>query len=257
MLLLDTANRRGWPDGMTLGTDDAAWLTGVTVPTFLQARTELEQRGLITCGHGGGRGRKASYRITDAPTKSIKNPKAILGKDGINYKKNDKVSSVNPKINTPLNFRVYEPNPKMVLPFSPIDIDSSYKTNNLIIEKEYYVKKKHDFPVYPMPKEHSIEDVARLLNQEQIWADSICMKFGIDPACLPGLIDEYRLHCITIGEASKNLKDAKRHFTNWLRKRQNNQPGQQDNETKRQDRLSERRGTDPSALRPEDYADTL
>lgn len=251
MLLLDTANRKGWPEEIILGMDEAAQLVGVTIPTFLKARARLIKAGLVSCGQGGGRSRKAYYRITDTPTKKPKNYKAILEKDGINSKKNDIVSSVNSKENTPIYFRVCEQNPKTVLPFIPIDIDSSYETNNLVVEKEYYVKEKKLQEPFGASE---IGEVAAALESEQIWAESVCMKFSLEPDALPGLLREYALHCVTIGETMKTAREAKYHFTNWLRKHLQKTTC---NETKRQDRLSERRGTDPSALRPEDYTDTL
>lgn len=255
LLLLNDANRKGWPEGITLGTEEAAGIIGVTVPTFLKARARLTKTGFISCGQGGGRSRKVVYRITDAPIKSTsrkhKNPKTILEKAGINSKKNDTVYELNSKINTPLNFRVSERNPKTILGFTPIDIDSSYKTNNLVVEKEYYVKEKQPQKTIG---ELEIADATEALRGEQIWKESVCMKFRLRPDTLSDLLKAYALHCVTIGETKKTIKEAKYHFVNWLRKHQQKNA---DNETKRQDRFSERRGTDASALAPDDYSETL
>lgn len=248
MLLLDAANRKGWPEGITLGMDETARLVGVTVPTFLRARARLAQAGLITCAEGGGRSRKACYSITDAPAKYTKNSKT-------NSKKNDIVSAVNSKKTGTVYFRVSElnskTNSKTILDSTPIDIDlSSYKTDKdyIVEEKENYSKEKIPHGISAFAPEEEISDVVAQLKDEGVWGESVCMKFRLSPDSLTDLLDEYRLHCMTIGEERKTVKDAKRHFTNWLRAKARSEKTDR-HETDRNDNRSAGRDERDAAFR--------
>lgn len=101
------------------------------------------------------------------------------------------------------------------------------------------------------------EIVAKLKESVQ-WKESIMRTFSIGEAELLEWLDSYPDHCINLGETRKTIHEAKRHFTNWIRKlKQSNKKIPDANETKREDRLSERRGTDPAANRAEDYSPTF
>lgn len=242
LMLLATARQCRWGDAMAFTKEELAARMDVAPTTFLRARQRLLDDGLIRCENDQlGRAAKTSYVIVDASKKGIKMkpfpPQKGYQNEPLSDKKGIKMK-----------------------PFPHIDIDSSYRTNKLVVEKDYYVEEKKgeaNFSNLELARPVPIEDAVEALKGERIWGESVCMKFRLSQESLPALLDEYKLHCITIGETGKSVKEAKRHFTNWIRKRQNEQTERQKDETKRQDRLSKRRGTAPSHLRPEDYTDTL
>lgn len=103
-----------------------------------------------------------------------------------------------------------------------------------------------------------IEEIVAKLKESVEWRESMMRTFGISDTELNRGLDLYPDHCTTLGETRKTMNEAKRHFTNWLRKlQQSRQLLQLTNETKREDRFSERRGTDPAANRAEDYSSTF
>lgn len=104
----------------------------------------------------------------------------------------------------------------------------------------------------------SIGEIVAKLKKSIEWKESMMRTFDIGEAELFEKLDCYPDHCTTLGETRKTINEAKRHFTNWLRKlQQSRQLSQFTNETKREDRFSERRGTDPAANRAEDYTSTF
>lgn len=94
------------------------------------------------------------------------------------------------------------------------------------------------------------------LRNDTSWRESIQRNIGLTEAQIDDALERYPDHCITQGETKKTLKEAKYHIANWLR-RQKYSIADSRYETKQQDRFSERRGTDPTANRPEDYSATL
>lgn len=100
----------------------------------------------------------------------------------------------------------------------------------------------------------SIGEIVARLKESTEWKESMMRTFGIGESELYEKLDCYPDHCTTLGETRKTINEAKRHFTNWLRKLKQSPIT---NETKREDRFSERRGTDPAANRAEDYTSTF
>lgn len=105
---------------------------------------------------------------------------------------------------------------------------------------------------------YGIGEIVARLKESCEWKESMMRTFAIGETELFECLDCYPDHCTTLGETLKTMNEAKRHFTNWLRKlQQSRQLLQSKNETKREDRFSERRGTDPAANRAEDYTSTF
>lgn len=117
----------------------------------------------------------------------------------------------------------------------------------------------NDNDIFPPGMEiFSIGEIVVKLKDSTEWKESMMRTFGIGEAELLERLDRYPDHCTTLGETRKTMNEAKRHFTNWLRKlQQSRQLSPITNETKREDRFSERRGTDPAANRAEDYTSTF
>lgn len=116
--------------------------------------------------------------------------------------------------------------------------------------------------VTPLPVSYTpsqtldFQAIVETLRADTSWRESIQRTIGLTEMQIDKALERYPDHCITQGEPRKTLKDAKYHIANWLRRQKYSTPYTQ-YETKRQDRFSERRGTDPSANRPEDYTATL
>lgn len=97
---------------------------------------------------------------------------------------------------------------------------------------------------------YSLTDIAIKLKGANRWKESIRRTYKLTEEELMRAIDDFISHCINIGETHKTKPEAKRHFTYWLLKQNNN-------ETEREDRFSKRRGTDPKDNCAEDYTATL
>lgn len=97
------------------------------------------------------------------------------------------------------------------------------------------------------------QTIVNTLRADASWRESIQRTIGLTEMQIDEALERYPDHCITQGEPKKTLKEAKYHIANWLRRQKYSAPY----ETKRQDRFSERRGTNPSDNRPEDYTATL
>ena len=90
------------------------------------------------------------------------------------------------------------------------------------------------------------EEMKQLAN-ERIWADAIKMKFQLDEQQFQQrLADFYEMQKCLGNEANhESISDAKRHFTSWLNKTNSNYVRQQTN--------NQRRGTEATAARAEDF----
>lgn len=75
-------------------------------------------------------------------------------------------------------------------------------------------------PPQDSPAFTSFEQEAELIKAEQIWSESVCMQFHIDKAELDKRLDAFVTHCKVERdkELHPSLKEAKRHFTSWMRK---------------------------------------
>uniref|UniRef100_A0AAU8AWI8 Helix-turn-helix domain-containing protein n=1 Tax=Dulem virus 40 TaxID=3145758 RepID=A0AAU8AWI8_9CAUD len=240
MLLLDAANRKGWNAELPYTKEELAERLDVAATTFLRARRRLSEAGLITYAENcGGRKKKTVYTIADAPKKGSM-VKPFTSEKGI---KNDTVYAT-------LSEQKGSEKGSMVKPFTPIDIDlSSYRHKDYIVEeKENYSKEKIPHGISAFAPEEEISDVVAQLKDEGVWGESVCMKFRLSPDSLTDLLDEYRLHCMTIGEERKTVKDAKRHFTNWLRAKARSEKTDR-HETDRNDNRSAGRDERDAAFR--------
>lgn len=52
---------------------------------------------------------------------------------------------------------------------------------------------------------------------DQLWLESICMKYSTYPESVISALKTFDLHLKTIGENKTTLRDYKGHFNNWLR----------------------------------------
>lgn len=214
LMLLDAANRKGWNAELPYTKEELAERLDVAATTFLRARKRLSEAGLITYAENcGGRKKRTVYTIADAPKKGSMAKPFTAEKGSEKGIKNDTVYAT-------LSEQKGSEKGSMVKPFTPIDIDlSSYKTDKdyIVEEKENYSKEKIPHGISSFAPEEEIAHVVAKLKDEGAWGESVCMKFRLSPDSLADLLDEYRLHCMTIGDERKTVKEAKRHFTNWLR----------------------------------------
>lgn len=87
-----------------------------------------------------------------------------------------------------------------------------------------------------MTDSHSIpiSQAILILKSQQIWREAVCMKFHLEVSDLTGLLEDFALHCVTISEDYKPLREYKRHFINWLytqKRYENNQQPSVNNRT--------------------------
>ncbi|WP_304818813.1 DUF7833 domain-containing protein, partial [Paramuribaculum intestinale] len=125
-------------------------------------------------------------------------------------------------------------------------------------------------PMPPLPISSSVEaefltmpDEQRFefLLQQTPWVNSICRTYNITVDQLRERVGIFQRNCINEGKRHFYLHDMKAHFNRWCRMYSNTnnftRSNNPDNEPTRQDRLSRRRPTDPSANRADDYTTTL
>lgn len=74
-------------------------------------------------------------------------------------------------------------------------------------------------PTVP-PAYSSFDDEIALLKDEQAWWEPVCMQFHIDRPELENRLSAFAIHCKVerSNELHPSIKDAKRHFTSWMRK---------------------------------------
>lgn len=73
----------------------------------------------------------------------------------------------------------------------------------------------------PSPPEYSsFEEEVAQIKTDQMWWEPVCMQFRIDKSELDSRLDAFVTHCKVErdNELHPSLKDAKRHFTSWMRK---------------------------------------
>ncbi len=66
----------------------------------------------------------------------------------------------------------------------------------------------------------SFENEAAQMKEDQAWGESVCMQFHIDKSDLHSRLDAFVTHCkVERGdELHPSMKEARRHFTSWMRK---------------------------------------
>lgn len=69
------------------------------------------------------------------------------------------------------------------------------------------------------------DSAVRLLSQDKIWSEAVCMKFRLEIGQLAPLLAEFEQHCTAMGVESRPLRAYKQHFVNWVytRNRHNNE----------------------------------
>ena len=70
------------------------------------------------------------------------------------------------------------------------------------------------------PEYSSFEEEVAQIKTDQMWRESVCMQFHIDKEEFYSRLDAFVTHCKVErdNELHPSLKDAKRHFTSWMRK---------------------------------------
>lgn len=70
------------------------------------------------------------------------------------------------------------------------------------------------------PEYSSFEDEVAKMKEDQMWWEPVCMQFHVDKSVLDGRLDAFVTHCkIERGnDLHPSMKDARRHFTSWMRK---------------------------------------
>ena len=82
---------------------------------------------------------------------------------------------------------------------------------------------KADTPVVvppSTPEYSSFEEEVAQIKTDQTWWESVCMQFHIDKEEFYSRLDAFVTHCKIErdNELHPSMKDAKRHFTSWMRK---------------------------------------
>ena len=70
------------------------------------------------------------------------------------------------------------------------------------------------------PEYSSFEEEVAIMKEDQIWWEPVCMQFHIDKTELDGRLDAFVNHCKVErrNELHPSMKEARRHFTSWMRK---------------------------------------
>lgn len=84
-----------------------------------------------------------------------------------------------------------------------------------------------------------------------VWLDNLQILHHLPKDVLINKLDDFKLQCLADGiEEHANIRDAKQHFNNWLRKMQNN-------ESNRQETKNRRRGNVLTSSKKKEYTDTF
>lgn len=251
MFLLNEWAARKKPDWFDIGTRYLEISVPISRKSLVFSREKLRQKGLIDYEPAAGSG-TAKYSVCVSDCASHRN---------------SSVSQINTK----------ETQNGICVP----DSVSVRNTNEFVFPSETQIKRKVS-PTPPLKENNNnylinnndnnsacarerfgamelldIGEIVRRLKQSCEWTESMRRTLHLDERELAALLDAYPDHCTNLGETRKTLQDAKRHVYNWLLKQKSRQLQTMQNETKREDRFSERRGTAPSANSAEDYAASL
>lgn len=254
VLFLFLANEwhlRGQPEWFGIETRYLEIAVPISRKSLVFSRDRLKTRGLIDYEIKGGRGTTV-YSICVSSTNTTGNTN------------DNSVSQINTIGNT--NQFVFpketlletqtETQKKKFSPIPPIK-KNIYSTPTSLNSDNDNIN-DNDLRIPPGLEVYGIGEIVAKLKKSIEWKESMMRTFGISATDLDSWLDLYPDHCTTLGEIRKTMNEAKRHFTNWLRKlQQSRQLSLITNETKREDRFSERRGTDPAANRAEDYTSTF
>ena len=91
------------------------------------------------------------------------------------------------------------------------------------------------------------------LKQSSIWLEQLQMLHHLPAEILKQKLDEFRLQCLTDGiEHHTNIRDAKQHFNNWLRK-----TSQHNNDKVRPETRNRRRGNILSSSQEKEYSNSF
>lgn len=241
VLFLFLANEwhlRGQPEWFGVETRYLEIAVPISRKSLVFSRERLKVRGLIDYEIKGGRGTTV-YSICVSQINTIGNTNQF----------------VFPK-ETLLETQTETQKKEILPPYPPIKKNIYSTPTSLNSDNDNF--NDNDLKVPSGMAMFSIGEIVAKLKKSIEWKESMMRTFDIGEAELFEKLDCYPDHCTTLGETRKTINEAKRHFTNWLRKlQQSRQLSQFTNETKREDRFSERRGTDPAANRAEDYTSTF
>lgn len=238
---------RGQPEWFGIETRYLEIAVPISRKSLVFSRERLRARGLINYVTKGGRGTTMySVSVSHGNTTGNTNDFCVSQINTIGNT-NQFVFPDETLLETQTETQKKKPSP----PYPPIKKNNSTPTSLNSVNN-------NDLRVPPGMELFSIGEIVAKLKESGEWRESMMRTFGIGETELDSWLDLYPDHCTTLGETRKTMNEAKRHFTNWLRKlQQSRQLSQFTNETKREDRFSERRGTDPAANRAEDYTSTF
>lgn len=238
LFLVNEWNLRGQPEWFGIETRYLEIAVPISRKSLVFSRERLRERGLIDYSAKGGRG-TTMYSVCVSVGNTTGNTNQFVFPEETLLETQTETQKKKP-------FPPYPPIKKNIYS-TPTSLNSDNDNIN-----------DNDLRVPPGMEVYGIGEIVARLKESGAWRESMMRTFGIGEAELDSWLDLYPDHCTTLGETRKTMNEAKRHFTNWLRKlQQSRQLLQITNETKREDRFSERRGTDPAANRAEDYTSTF
>jgi hypothetical protein len=250
-LLLNKANRLDWKENPRLDTGSAMLSLGVSDKQVVRkAQARLKEAGLIDIITKPGRGNKTEYLILPAGKTRAKRADKRVGK------RVETTSLLPTNKTTLLEKRVAkrEENPTLLhlIDYNKTKdyyYDDYINNNGDKNSAENIEKNEGKTPTGIL----EVEEAVKALRTDSIWREAECMKHRVGQSEIDSLLGQFPAHCRAMGEELKTLQRFKFHFDNWLRKQKYQSSTTNRNETNREDRLSRRRGVDPSALRPEDF----
>lgn len=255
-LLLNKAIRMGAASSLCLNADSVMSTLGVSDRrTVSRARDRLVEAGLISFTSTPGRGNKTEYVICGMACKT-----SLKRGDKRGEKRVDKPCDKTTLFSTdksPLLEEKVEKKDGKIPPFTPCKYNYNITSTNVDVDeysngsgenRQIGVKNFMQNTVDIL----DVEEAVDTMRKDMIWREAECMKLGVEQADIDSLLDTFSPHCRGMGEERKTLQKFKYHFDSLLRKRRYQKSNNQD-ETRREDRFSRRRGVDTSSLRPEDY----
>ncbi len=240
--------KRGWMDMETRFLEIAV---PISRKSLVFARENLRNRGLLDYEPGIGRG-SAKYTLCVSNSVSSVNTKGNTKETQNSVCVPDNVSQGNTNSNTKSFVLPEETQSKRKVSPTPPLKENIYSTPTSLNSVNDNDRVLNGIELFGIP------EIIAKLKESWEWKESMMRTFGLTEEELLSCLDGYPDHCTNLGETRKTVNEAKRHITNWLRKQQQSrQLLTTRNETRREDRFSERRGTDPSANRAEDYTSTF
>ena len=252
LFLVHEWNLRGQPEWFGVETRYLEIAVPISRKSLVFSRERLRERGLIDYVAKGGRGTTMySVCVSSVNTTGNTNDFCVSQINTIGNT-NQFVFPEETLLETQTETQKKKPSP----PYPPIKKNIYSTPTSLNSVNDNF--NDNDLRVPSGMEMFSIGEIVAKLKESWEWRESMIRLFSIGETELDSWLDLYPDHCTTLGETSKTMNEAKRHFTNWLRKlQQSRQLSKITNETKREDRFSERRGTDPAANRAEDYTSTF